>query len=279
MVAEKSPNSRKYTDFSIPHYDILAREDIKLHFSNNTFQPPERYLPEIERNWRKLLDSPYCRILYDGAMVRLKDFRIEKGKPAFKMELTSYKIFCGTNLRKPPLPSKECANGIGICGTIITADNKQIVGLRSTKVFEGGNQLHVVGGNLDPQEHLATDKESHAPDPFTGWQKEIYEEIGVTVPLEEIRYTGTARNRLTHKPEITFTTNIDITSDNLRPASNEHAHLEFFKNSADGIRDFLQQNWDRITPAGKSAITAYMLCNYSAFEGAVKWLDENYGAI
>ncbi len=279
MIAKNSSNSRTYTDFIILHCDILAREGIELYFSNNAFLPPDRYLPEIERNWRKLLDSPHCRILYDGSMVRLTDFRIEEGKPVFIMELTSYKIFCGTNLRKPPLPLEECANGIGVCGTIITADNRQIIGLRSTKVFEGGNQLHVVGGNLDPQEHLAADKGSPIPDPFVGWQKEIYEEIGIAVPLEEIKYTGTGRNRLTHKPEITFTANITKPSDLLRPASNEHAQLVFFENSSDGIRDFLEHNWDRITPAGKSAITAYMLCNYSVYESSVKWLHENYGAI
>lgn len=256
-----------HPDFYMIPLDGLRQYGIKLIYHDRIFEPSASEADLIEGIWKKLLSEDKNRILYDGPMVRLISFSMESGIPVIEMERTSYRVFCGTNRRIPRAADGDCADGVGICGVVVTGDNKIVIGRRSEKVYEYPHYYHVIGGNMDPDNHRNS---YNIPDPFVAFQREVEEETGAMVPLEDIGLIGLARNKSTHKPEFLFMVKVETASEKIE-MDEEHGGLKFIEDNRRSLWKFLKNAGKKIVPAGRAALIAY---GYKRF--GAEWIAEGF---
>ncbi|MBD3167980.1 MAG: hypothetical protein GF307_00760 [candidate division Zixibacteria bacterium] len=250
----------KFSDFILIPTPCISFGDVELRYSDDFFEPAEGENAIIEKTWERLLAEDSGRILYDGPMVRLNSFYYDGGKFVMDMQRTSYKYLCGTNLRKPRAEDRYCADGIGICGAIKTADDKLLIGKRSRKVFEYPGYYHVVGGNMEPERH---NNEEGIPDPFVAYMMEVAEETGISITGNDIKMTGYCRNLDNHKPEMLFYVNLEVASREI-VMDEEHTELLYLEDSEKAICEFLSGNWSNTVPAGKAALAAYGMNSFGS---------------
>ncbi|MCP4634330.1 MAG: NUDIX hydrolase [candidate division Zixibacteria bacterium] len=243
-----------FSDFELIPFPFLSQSDIVLKYSDKLFKIPPDEEKKVNEIWEELLSEDNNRILYDGPMVRTKAISGTIDRPVFELERTSYRVLCGTNLRNPRAENRYCADGNGICGLIVTSDNKVILGKRSNKVFEHPGLYHVIGGNMEPELHKNL---NNVPDPFIAFQHELKEETGIETSLDNILLIGFARNGFTGKPEFLFYTKVEESSKEIELDDVEHSEILFFENSRDRLVKFTTDNRDIIVPVGKAALTAY----------------------
>ena len=241
---------------------ILKYEDIYFYQ-----EPAEKtYSPEIqdmiEETWENLTKNKESKYLYDGNVYSLMAVSSHENKVICNVRNTTYKAYIGTNVHNiDKIPDKkDLANAIASCVVSITSDGYILIGRRSGKLAEGGNEWHVVGGTM---EGVVVNGELKPENPYDLITKELHEEINVSKDEIDVLYcTGIGISTHNHKPEFLFVCKLKLSKDqliskvkNVSGAEIEE-HTEFKYIKATQLKRFLKTN--TVAPICECAMELYL---------------------
>lgn len=227
--------------------------EIKINYDpGSTLVLTNEEKTEIEKQWRELEGK--TKRVKDLPLYRLLSFRNRNGEPELNFGLTGYKEYQGTNVLKPGWaldnPDEKSANPLAISVVAVTTDNKVFLQLRAGDVGEYGGWWHVT-----PSGHI------HPPQDLTeAVQAEIFEELGVSPGDvdDKILVTGLIVNTEMMKPELTFLTRIDLSSQEVlsHPAPDrwEYERLKLLDWEKENMEYFLIESLNNMVPPGHAAI-------------------------
>ena len=236
----------------------------------------------IDRIWDEAteLATREGRKLENMGKYRLADFSLSKsGALQIMVGQTNYKEFWGTNKSLEPFSLLECfvnrsdrywledylANPISVNITLLTNDNKIIVGRRTSHVAEHPGYYHVPGGHIETAEMDCC--------PFEAVQQEVFEELGIT-HLSELYCFGLVRPVETWKPELVFGASVNLSSSGVSPANNEHLEFEFIEFGKSEVREFILRNRASCVPTGKASLVAF-----GNYHFGTEWMIETLDAL
>ena len=126
---------------------------VETEFDVIPFNPGAELKEEINGEWAKREPeaSEKGARLFDGGLARLLDYKVVRNVLHLSLQKTSYKTFVGTNLRAPDLPDDKRADPLGNSAVIVTADNRVVLGSRSSVVFGHPEMIHCFGGHIEPK--------------------------------------------------------------------------------------------------------------------------------
>ena len=113
---------------------------------------------------------------FDGALLRMADYRIEDGRLFVAANSTSFSAYVAT--RHPGFgdkyPHEARADPLGMTAIVLTADDGVIVTKRSLAADQNPGGLYLIGGYAEPA------KDSDTVDLFQEVARDIAEEIAVS---------------------------------------------------------------------------------------------------
>lgn len=234
---------------SILFHGPFRYEDIQLQRVEGTRQYPPLITALIETTW-KAEKAKQDRFLFNGAIVSLLDVKRVSNALFCTIQETDYQAFVGTNLHHcNDISDKDMmANPIAVCAVLLTADQKLVIGKRSTKLAESSGYYHVPGGTLEFGDIIH---------PESTIRKELEEEFGIIAPdLEDITCMALAMNHVMHKPEFLYYAKLKLTADALQTryltASDAEEHTEICYIQSDALPKFIQTH--PMTVIGKAAL-------------------------
>jgi len=214
----------------------------------------------MERVWSEKVKDAILngKILFAGSQYRLSRYEVGDEGVILYVGPTDYREFTGTNVEAGRDPEYMAlliewgrerfgdenaffSNTLAICSAVETGDGKLIVGLRSDKVAEYPQCWHTTGGHPNPKNY-----QNENIDMFDAMEREVCGELGLNV--DEIAYmglVGLVRNRKTRKPELLFTTKVELPYEEItnRRGEEKDEHFRFFGvGSLDEMVEFMNNN-------------------------------------
>ncbi|GDY12967.1 hypothetical protein LBMAG53_18450 [Planctomycetota bacterium] len=136
------------------------------------------------------------RTLFDGPLLRCARFSVDGDRLRIRLCRTSYRMFWGTNVRRPELPDHDRADPLGTSAVIVTSDGFLVLGRRSPRMALHPGRIHPFGGCAEPPS-------AGQPDVFAEIAREIAEECQLTGC--GLRLRALVRDPDLRQPELLFT--------------------------------------------------------------------------
>ena len=136
------------------------------------------------------------RTLFDGPLLRCDEFTVDGERLRLRLSRTAYRMFWGTNVRRPDLPDRDRADPLGTSAVIETSDGFLVLGRRSPRMALHPNRIHPFGGCVEPPR-------GGQPDVFSEIAREIAEECHLTGC--GLRLRALVRDPDLRQPELLFT--------------------------------------------------------------------------
>lgn len=244
-----------------------SRNKIIVDYQPKTiFRLPKRYQPEANRLWQvKLAEAKRAGFsLYDGNVFSLLKINIDPSNNTLKLSLgqTGYKDYVVTRTRnfKNPDGSIIMADPLAICCAVITSDNKILIGRRQG-VDGSLNKFHIIGGfidrDLDIYDSLAC--------PIRAMQREVREETGIKLNVDDIICLGAVYDNITPHPELCFYAKTNLTFSEFRNLKIEEREVESWESIDDNPEDlaaFMVGHRHELTVVGWADLTFYGKMKY-----------------
>ena len=149
--------------FNAPCGKLVSREKLKVHLSDNHNRKP---LPpnmeqDIAKVWRRRVEKNPT--LWNGTKFRLDAIQMEGEHCIFKIGITSYRDFIGTNWSPIAKQINELgthkfnnsqvymSDALGVGSFVVTSDNYVIFLRRSKLCGEAQGLLDIPGGHPEPK--------------------------------------------------------------------------------------------------------------------------------
>lgn len=204
--------------------------------------------------------------LFNGRLASLRQFETPGGRLILHLNETCYRdqLFSNTQAKswleagRDELP----ARGLGISALVETSDNQLVLIFRSAEVAEYPNAWDVLGGHIDPGEHLGA---GGMPDVFVAMAEELQSELGLVDEPEELVCIGLLENAAIAKPELVFRTRLGLTVadvEKLALQANErfeYTRLHTIPATAAGVTQFMMMEDARCTPSASGCLFLYSL--------------------
>lgn len=241
-------------------YEVLARgpfvrSQVRVAFEGGEWQPASAGDESlIEAEWRrrraraKRSGSP----LFNGRLWRLDGFSLRDGGLDLKVGWATYREYVGTRVSRffTGRERGALANPLAVCAAIITADQRVVVGVREGVDLDEG-LYDVPGGMIDHRDG----------DPFEAVQREINEELGLAIDVQNIVCSGLIYDLVHPHYELCFFAPAGVpfaALTGLHPAERESGPLEGIANSTEALSQFTEAEATRISPTGHGCL---MLCS------------------
>ena len=185
------------------------------HVETTRSDAPHPVPPQVQEKIESAWIAAGRRIgpkLFDGPMIRLNSWRIEKDRLILDLGRTSYKPFMGTNLMHPEL-ADQCgadvlANPLGLSAALESADGFLLFGRRNPDMAFYPNRIHPFAGTAE------------TADVFAEIRKELQEEAGLLdADISELRCIGMAEDRAIRQPEADLSRSIQFAQERDRAAA------------------------------------------------------------
>ena len=248
---------RPCAGIEVLHCGRFPRDRVIAELDSEPFDPGPGIAAQIAAEWTTRLRQAedVGAELFDGPLVRLVSWSVDKGELRLELQPTGYKDFVGTNLRDPSLPPAKRADPLGNSAMVVTSDGKIILGHRSNKVFGHSGCLHCIGGHVEPDRHLAGGR----IDTFEAIADEVTEELNVErSQIREIICMGLVRDSKSLQPEQVFTVELDMLARELHPTGPEHDTLAAVIDSPEEIEKFLADCGEMVVPVALACIRAHL---------------------
>ncbi len=225
----------------------------------------------IEKTWQAQLQSArqMGRLLYDGRLHRLVEFRCENDVLELTLGPTGFKEFLGTNLTHAHLRHlhgpEVLANVLGVSAAVCTGDGYVLLGRRSGLVVAHAGRIHAVGGVLESSSPDGDAAPASLPHPSAVILHELREELGIAE--QSVRSNlclGMVRDRHIVQPELIFDVTVDIDVPSLRrfqpPREHaEHSELVAIRDHPSAVVTFIEQNYGDLTPVAQATLLLHGL--------------------
>ncbi len=234
-------------DFHILAGDVahsrFRPDQIRCRWLAQPFEPAHPVGALVERQWRRnqATAAESGLQLFDGALARLVEFRLQGDGLHLTLQPTSYRVFSTTNLMLDapmiPLadggrqsirqlagadvfrqPSPYLANPLNVIATIVSRDAVTFVPRRSSWVYERPGTLQTsVGGALDKGEH-----------PAVALRRETMEEWGLEIREDEITFLALGVSGTTGEPDLLAMVRSRLSAEEIRRRYQRRAEQEEF---------------------------------------------------
>ncbi|XP_015272311.1 PREDICTED: nucleoside diphosphate-linked moiety X motif 22 [Gekko japonicus] len=244
---------------------------------------------QIETAWAaRRQQEPW---LFDGAKFRLHSIKQEGGRLVFRLGLTCYKDFVGTNLASRVEQLRQqghedfgnsqayLADPLGVGAMLHTADDKFVFLRRSLCVGEAPGKVDIPGGHPEPQV-VTGDTASEGPirhqdlpgelvvkELFSSVLREIQDEVNLPPPtLSCPVLLGIARNETTGgRASAEFYVRCSLTSEEVQhnyaiggPEAQESTSTIFVTRENVLMMEQSGDLWKELCPSAKGAIKLYV---------------------
>lgn len=250
-------------------FDILVRgnfdtETVKVFYKPSLRMSNDDYISSlIEMIWSKKVQEASKRgvPMYDGRLFRLYDYRVDGNTLSLYLGDTSYKEYVGTRDKEfyESYGREALANPLAVCAALVSSDGKILVAKRQIgDIYQ--NHYHVIGGFFDRDLDI---KDDGTPNPFEAIKREIYEEIGLEIPISRFRLLGLAYDLITPHPELCFCCSVDLTMSEITrrysqaKTDAEIDAIEYIQNSETGIKQFVIANHGNISVTGEACLLLF----------------------
>lgn len=242
----------------------------------------------IEARWlSRLQQHPW---LFDGTKFRLHSVQLDGDVLTFRLGLTSYKDFVGTNLSEEAgqLQQRGCADWgnsqaylaepLGVGAMVRTADNQFVFLRRSLCVGEAPGKIDIPGGHPEPEVVVGSATSEgplchhHLPEElvvkelFFSVLREIQDEVNLPLTtLSSPVLLGIARNETSAgRSSAEFYVRCSLTSEEVRqnyaiggPEAQESTSIIFV--SREGVLTMEENGelWKELCPSAKGAVKLY----------------------
>ena len=241
-----------------PEYEILFTCDIHHHqlsiiWKNEFFQFPFPLKEHCLHHWQSLKDRDY---LFNGRLSRLVEWFRDEKQVTLVLQGTDYQSLMFSNAYTDMIVNTHGSDftcrALGVSCIVNTLDDQIVLLQRSHRVGEYPGFLDMVGGHVDfPVMSGAR------PDPFASIQKEIFQELNVTLDLDQLKCLGLINASQNNKPELIFIANLSIDFHKLTllasqaQDSSEYDQLLAFDRF--GLHQVLEQYKENIAPSALGA--------------------------
>ena len=235
---------------------LYAAEDVRAIAVQHAFDPGEMHARAIEEEWAKRLAEAEERggLLYDGPLLKMVRCDVNGHVLRLLLQPTSYKMFVGTNMRNPSLPAELRADPLGNSAVVVSADDRIVLGRRSTRVHGHPGRLHCIGGHVEHGEHGDGD----LIDTFASIVAEATEELAIEEDqIVENICLGIVRDVASQQPEQVFRIRVDVAGGELRTRGSEHESLVLIENSREEVERFIDANADSLVPVARACLLAH----------------------
>ncbi|XP_054836191.1 uridine diphosphate glucose pyrophosphatase NUDT22 [Eublepharis macularius] len=243
---------------------------------------------QIETAWAaRRQQNPW---LFDGAKFRLHSIKQEGGVLVFRLGLTSYKDFVGTNLAHRVEQLRQqghedfgnsqayLADPLGVGAMLHTTDDKFVLLRRSLHVGEAPGKVDIPGGHPEPQVvagnavsegsicHQDLPKELVVKELFSSVLREIQDEVNLPLPtLSSPVLLGIARNETSGgRASAEFYVRCSLTSEEVQhnyaiggPEAQESTSAMFVTRENILTTEQNGDLWKELCPSAKGAIKLY----------------------
>ncbi|KAJ6654250.1 hypothetical protein lerEdw1_007347 [Lerista edwardsae] len=243
---------------------------------------------QIETAWlSRLQRNPW---LFDGPKFRLHSIELHGGVLTFRLGLTCYKDFVGTNLAEAAGQLQQrgrddwgnsqayLAEPLGVGAMVRTADNQFVFLRRSLRVGEAPGKIDVPGGHPEP-EAVAGDASSEGPlrhhdlpgelvvkELFLSVLREIQDEVNLPLAtLSSPVLLGIARNETSAgRSSAEFYVRCTLTSEQVKhnyaiggPEAQESTSIIFVSRADVLSMEQSGELWKELCPSAKGAVKLY----------------------
>jgi len=239
-------------EFTIIYEGMLKASDLQvIYLPENNFALNETQQILANKIWDEHLTRARQLDIrfYDGYLYRLLNYDNDR---KFNLTLGNcrYKDYVVTRTRKFTDTENKLifTDPLAICGAIITADNRILIGKR-TGVDGSLGKYHVVGGFIEREK----DDKSGCPSPFAAMKREIYEEVGLSIADDNLICLGIIYDWAAPHPEMCFQARTEMTYNNivkLSPHDLEVNSWEYIINDPDSLAIFIRNNIKNIAVPG-----------------------------
>jgi len=246
----------------------LARCDHTVNQVRLNWNPELAGLPgfvsdKIDRFWKENVENTGRKsFIFNGQLGGVSGWRTRGTEFEFDLVLTEYKRlyfakerYCSdANL----IEQYNLAAVLGVSVFLISSDDHLILIERSSSVGEAPGKFDFIGGHIDPAAHLL----DGIPNPFLAIREELAEEIGLDVPVRELRLSGLVTTVAPEKPEAFFLMRSQMSAREIISAGAEEncteiARLFTIQNDADAIEQFTVRNKQRLSPSAYGGLLLY----------------------
>ncbi len=205
---------------------------------------------------------------YDGALYRLNHLYLDGKNVKLELGNCSYRDYVVTRTRNISDSNDQpvFADPLAICSAVITSDDKILIGKR-VGVDGSIDKLHVVGGFVE----RTMDDNNHNPSPFHAISREINEEVGVDIPVDDILCLGIVYVETLPHPEMCFYARTERSYEHiskLTPRDLEVENWDYIEDNPDSLAVFIDDNYDNIASPGIATLLFYGEMRYGQ-----KWLN------
>lgn len=196
-----------------PSSEIIARiEGNGLRFSLDKSLSSRKYsnaeTRDIEKTWQDRVNSTDANI-FDGAIFSLEGMKSLSDGLNITCSLTSYKYYVGT---RNPNKVISRADPIGTIIVPVTADGYVPVGMRSESAEANPGKYFTFGGYFDP---IYDTDDGGTPDITKCIRRELHEELGCTITVDDIALLGVIYDNVFCHPEVCAMVHLKETSSDL----------------------------------------------------------------
>ncbi len=241
----------------------FVKHQVSIEWSSDKRVLPSDVRSQIEAYWDVEIEHSSKRaFIFNGALCRLDHWGCENSVFNLELSPTNYKELLYSNqftaLIEEEFGASYLCKALGVSVILDTQDDHVILIERGQDVGESPGLIDVIGGHVEPPEHVA----SGSPDPFIGIEDELLEEVG----LNSDDYTGMAclgliETRMTKKPEMVFTTTCDMTAREAIKAGMQKQPGEIAKFlciDKKELENFLIKNMENFSPSAVGALWLYI---------------------
>jgi len=226
-------------------------------YSINFPRPAEFY---FQQEWNQQLIKAKKRntLLFNGPLFHVANWENKENIVYLKLGLTDYKSYVCSRTKefRRKFPEVPQSMPLALCITLITSDRKLIVEQRKG-VDIYNDFFHVPGGFLDPVKDL---DQKGIPEPFKGIDREVKEEVGLELDINNIIFLGLAEDTIIPHYELCFLSEIDLSSVEVLTVFNEMKtdgefnHPIFIDFNKESINSFLEDNNEKFSPTGRDCL-------------------------
>jgi len=264
---EMSPDCWDCGTFYVDVIGPYPLAGIVTAWSEHTRETNEHVERIIDHSWlehtqRARRDN---RMLYDGPLCRLAEFRAGAAELHLTLGPVSYREFLGTNLTHAHLRyvhgAGVMANPLGVSAALTSRDGFLLLGRRSDRVIYHARRIHPVGGLVEPNARADA-----APDPVATMLQELREETNV--PAERVLQNeclGLVRDKHIVQPELLFDIRIDADAQSIyrcaaeAPDAQEHSQLVPIRDHPAAVVNFIEQHLPQLTPVALASLLLHGL--------------------
>jgi len=245
-------------------------QQVFVTWTNRRHETNDRIEQVVAAEWRRRTAEAEAggRPLWNGPLCRLIEYQTVGDRLGLTLGPTDYRSFVGTNLYNKRLRYFHgphlLANPVGMSAVVISSDRYILLGRRSQKVAFHADRIHPVAGRLEP----ASDG---APDPFTGLQEEILEELALGAErIAKVVCLGLVRDKSIFQPELIFDVSIDTAVEEIRRTHKsaagrfENSELVVVRDQPASVVAFIETNIRSLTPVGTASLLLHGMVHWGS---------------